>query len=131
MVKDSQMDVHIKCVQTIKLIHINLNHFPRHEKYGLSQEIRQNMYQVLALIVECRKKYHNKTSLTRLDTHHEVLRTLTNLGFELGYFHYKNHKSDCSDSEALRKYTAVSILLNELGAMIGGWIKSARSESYT
>jgi four helix bundle protein len=131
MVSHEQACIHNKCLQTIKLIHVNLNHFPRQEKYGLCQEIRQTMYSVLSGIVECRKKYHNKTSLSRLDTSHEVLRTLLNLAFELGYFDYKNHKSEGNESEALRKYTAVSILVNELGAMIGGWIKSARSESQT
>lgn len=85
------------------------------------------MYGVLAGIVECQKRYHNKTSLTKLDVQHEQLRVFINLAFELGYFSYEHHKRARSDAESLRRYTAVSVLVNELGAMIGGWIRSLRA----
>ena len=107
-------------------MNIHLNHFPRHEKYALSQEIRQAAYDVYGLLVECQKKYQNKTSLTRLDIRHEQLRMLINLAFELGYYLYHDNKHDRSQSEAERRYTALSILINELGAMIGGWIRSLK-----
>lgn len=108
------------------LLNVNLNHFPRHEKYGLCQEVRQSVYGVLGGLVECQKKYHNKTSLTKLDVQHEQLRVFVNLAFEMGYFEYEHHKRARTAAEALRRYTAVSVLLNELGAMIGGWIRSLR-----
>jgi hypothetical protein len=115
-----------KCRELIMQLNVNLNHFPRHEKHGLCLQIRNLAYGVLKGLVECEKRYHNKTSLTRLDVEHEQLRTLVNLSFEMGYFGYHHHKSTRSDAESLRRYTAVSILLNELGAMIGGWIRSLR-----
>lgn len=117
-----------KMRELIKLMNIHLNHFPRHEKYALSQEIRSAAYEVYGLIVECMKRYHNKTSLTRLDVRHEQLRMFLNLAFELGYYGYKDGRREHSESEALRRYTAISILVNEVGAMIGGWIRSARHE---
>lgn len=107
-------------------LNVNLNHFPRHEKHGLCLQIRNTVYDVLGGIVECQKRYHNKTSLTKLDVQHEQLRTFINLSFEMGYFDYHHNKSTRCASEALRRYTAVSILVNELGAMIGGWIRSLR-----
>ena len=114
----------LKARELIKQLHINLQHFPRHEKYALSQQLRNAAYAVLSGLVECHKKYHNKTSLTKLDIEHEKLRTFINLAFELGYFQYKDSKRERTESEALRRYTAVSILVNDLGAMLGGWIKS-------
>jgi hypothetical protein len=117
-----------KCRRLILLMNVHLNHFPKHEKYGLCQEIRQTMYGVFAGLVECQKRYHNKTSLTRLDVQHEQLRALTGLAFELGYYGYKHNKREYSEAEALRRYTAASVLVDELGAMIGGWIKSLKSE---
>ena len=117
-----------KCRELILLLNVNLNHFPRHEKYALCQQIRVAVYDVLKGLVECQKRYHNKTSLTRLDVQHEQLRTLVNLAFEMGYFGYHHHQRGRSDAESLRRYTAVSILVNELGAMIGGWIRSLRVE---
>ena len=115
-----------KCRELIMQLNINLNHFPKHEKHGLCLQIRNTVYDVLAGIVECQKRYHNKTSLTRLDVQHEQLRTFINLSFEMGYFNYHHNKSTRCNSDALRRYTAVSILVNELGAMIGGWIRSLR-----
>lgn len=119
-----EAQIMLKAREMIKQMHINLQHFPRHEKYALAQQVRNSMYAVLAGLVECHKKYQNKTSLTKLDIEHEKLRTLINLSYELGYFQYKDSKRERSESEALRRYTAVSILVNELGSMIGGWIKS-------
>ncbi|MBK1699746.1 hypothetical protein CKO22_02105 [Thiococcus pfennigii] len=111
----------------ILLMNVHLNHFPRHEKYALCQEIRQAAYGVYSALVEGQKRYHNKTTLTRLDVQHEQLRMLLNLAFELGYFGFKDGQRKNSQSEALRRYTALSILVNELGAMIGGWIRSLRA----
>ena len=57
---DPEATISLKCRELIKLLNINLNHFPRHEKYGLCQEIRQAVYGVFAGIVTCQKQYHNK-----------------------------------------------------------------------
>jgi hypothetical protein len=116
----------VKCEDVILLLNMHLNHFPRHEKYGLCQEIRQAAYDVLARLVECQKLYHNKTSLTKLDVRHEQLRVFVNLAYRLGYYHYEDHKRSRGDAEAQRRYTAISVLINELGAMIGGWIRHLR-----
>ena len=67
MTPNPQAAIHHKCRELILLLQINLNHFPRHEKYGLCQEIRQCVYGVLAGIVECQKRYHTKPGLTKLD----------------------------------------------------------------
>lgn len=118
----------IKCEDLIKLLNINLNHFPKHEKYALCNEIRNAVYEVYALLVESQKRYHNKTSLSRLDIRHEQLRMFINLAFSLGYFDYHHSKRTRSETEALRRYTAISILVNELGKMIGGWINKLKDE---
>jgi hypothetical protein len=124
---DPQAAIFFKAREMILLMNVHLNHFPRHEKYALCQEIRQAAYGVYNLLVECQKRYHNKTSLGRLDVQHEQLRMLLNLAFELGYFGFKDGKRANTDVEALRRYTALSILVNELGAMIGGWIRCLRA----
>jgi hypothetical protein len=115
-----------KCRELILLLNIHLNHFPKHEKYGLCQAIRVCLYGVFGLIIECQKRYHNKTSLTKLDVQHEQLRAFVNLAFEMGYFSYHNSKKIRDNAETLRRYTAISVLINELGAMIGGWVRSLR-----
>jgi hypothetical protein len=111
----------------IALLNVHLNHFPRHERYALQQRIRDAAYDVYGLLVECQKRYHNKTSLTKLDIRHEQLRMLINLAQELGYYGYQDGKRTRTPSEELRRYTAISVLINELGAMIGGWIRSLKT----
>lgn len=113
----------MKMIELAKLANIHLNHFPKHEKYGLSQSIRTAMYDLFELIVECQKRYHKKTTLTTLDIRHEQLRMLFRLAFEMGYFAYHRGEASRSETEAMRRYTAVSCMVNEVGAMIGGWIK--------
>lgn len=121
----------IKLCQTIiERINQHLRHFPSHEKYALSQEIRQAMYGMYGLLIECEKKYHNKTSLTKLDIQHEQLRMLVNLAFKLGYYEYKTGKDKGhTHSEALRRYSSLSGLIDSLGEMIGGWIRSLRASA--
>ncbi len=123
---DPKASIHHKCRELIMLLNVNLNHFPRHEKYGLCQQLRNTAYGVLAGLVECQKKYHNKTSLQKLDVTHEQFRVFLNLAFEMGYFEFEHHKRSRSHAEALRRYTALSVLVNEIGAMLGGWIRSLR-----
>ena len=118
-----------KCRDLILLLNIHLNHFPKHEKYGLCQSIRQAAYGVYEMIIECQKRYHNKTTLTKLDVRHEQLRMLINLAFDLGYYDYEHNTRCRSDSESRRRYVAISLLVNELGAMIGGWIRSEKAAS--
>lgn len=122
-----EAQIFYKAREMIKLLNVQLNHFPKHEKYGLCQQIRNAAYDVYALLVECWKKYHNKTTLTKLDTRHEQLRMFVNLAFELGYFGYHHHERGRTAAEEQRRYTAISVLINEVGALIGGWLKSLRS----
>ncbi len=46
------------------------------------------------------------------------------LAYELGYYEYKNSKNKFGKLEAQRRYQAISALINEVGAMIGGWINT-------
>jgi len=41
-----------KSREMIKLANVYLNHFPKHEKYGLSQQIRNCLYDIYGYIAE-------------------------------------------------------------------------------
>lgn len=113
-----------KFIQFAKQMNLYLNHFPKHEKYGLSQEIRRKAYECYGLIVEAQKRYHKKTALTSLDVSHEQLRMLLRLAFELGYFGFKEGAEMPKGAlgTAEHRYLALSRMVDELGRMIGGWI---------
>jgi four helix bundle protein len=117
-----------KFVLFAKQLNLYLNHFPKHEKYGLAQNIRQCAYSVYGLIVEAQKRYHEKTALTQLDVEHEQLRMYLRLAFELGYFGFKNGTTVDERGTAEHRYLAISRMVDELGRMIGGWIAANQSK---
>ncbi len=120
----SEARLDIRFVEFAKTMNNYLNHFPKHEKYGLALQIRNAMYDVYGFIVEAQKRYQKKTSLTNLDIRHEQLRMLVRLAFELSYFEFKDGaRSDASPNAlAKRRYLALSRHIDELGRLIGGWI---------
>ena len=112
----------------MKLLNVYLNHFPKHEKFALANRIRNTAYEVYDLIVEGQKRYIKKTTLTSLDIAHEQLRMQLYLAQELGYFHFKDGKfAEGVDGDAIEKtrWVAISRLVDELGKLIGGWIRNA------
>ena len=52
-----------KCRELILLLNVHLNHFPKHEKYGLCQSIRQAAYDVYALLAECQRIRNERPEL--------------------------------------------------------------------
>jgi hypothetical protein len=125
---DSEARLDRKFIEFTKLMNIYLNHFPAHEKYGLALEIRRAAYDVYALIVECQKRYHKKTTFTNLDIRHEQLRMLIRLANELGYFGFKGGKKE-QDQISDRRYLTISAMIDEIGKMIGGWIAADSSKA--
>lgn len=116
-----------KFMELAKLMNIYLNHFPKHEKYGLALEIRRTAYAMYGYLVEAQKRYHKKTALTNLDIAHEQVRMLWRLAFELGYLGFKDGRRDERQEEtAQHRYLAMSRLVDEMGRMIGGWIAATR-----
>lgn len=114
-----------KYMEMIKLLNIYLNHFPRFEKYALSNSIRNTAYGIYDLITECQKRYFKKTSLTELDIAHQKLRMQLHLANELGYFSFKDGKT--SDKvDAAHRFIAISNIVDEIGRIIGAWINKLR-----
>ena len=116
-----------KFMETIKLLNIYLNHFPRHEKYALALQIRQTAYRVYDLITECHKRYFKKTTLSELDIAHEQLRMQVYLANELGYFSYTNGKQGPQQT-ADHRFMSISKLVDEIGKIIGAWISKLKIE---
>lgn len=122
-----------KFTEFAKQMNLYLNHFPKHEKYGLAQEIRRKAYECYGLIVEAQKRYHKKTTLTNLDIAHEQLRMFIRLAFELGYFSFKDGEQAKAKpiGMAEHRYMAISRMVDELGRMIGGWLMFEREREAT
>ena len=53
---EAQLDV--KFIDFARQMNLYLNHFPKHERYGLCQQIRNSAYSVYGFMVEAQKRYH-------------------------------------------------------------------------
>jgi four helix bundle protein len=109
----SDLAVKQKTEDMIAYAYVALRQFPKSERHVLSQEIRQSLWRLLRLIVVCNRRYYKKTTLQDLDAELDLLRSQVRMAQSLGYLPFK-------------KYEVWSRMLDEVGRMVGGWIKSVR-----
>jgi four helix bundle protein len=126
--KDGEASLDRKFSETMKLINVYLNHFPKHERYALCNRIRNTAYDIYDLITEGQKRYYKKTTLSSLDIAHEKLRMQIYLAYELGYFKFKDGRTSEKSPEQLEehRFVTLSALVDELGKMIGAWIAKVK-----
>ena len=115
-----------KLFTMIKSLNGYLKHFPRDEKFALVKDIKNVAYELVILYAKAKKQYQNKTTLQNLDITLETLRLLTRVAFEMRYFNYDNGRDENTDSEALRKYTYLANQFDEIGSIIGSWLKNTK-----
>lgn len=106
----SDLLIRQKCEEMIAYGYVALRQFPKFERHVLAAEMRQVMWGILRLIVVCNKRYHKKTTLQELDAELDLLRSQVRISKELGYLDFK-------------KYEYWARLNDEIGRMVGGWIK--------
>lgn len=120
-----------KFMEFAKLLNVYVNHFPKYERYSLSNRLRNTAYEVYDLITESQKRYYKKSTLTNLDIAHEKLRMQLYLAYELDYFKFKDGRKVDKSPEELQehRFLAISRLVDELGKIIGAWIKKVKEEN--
>ena len=91
--------------------------FPRSHRYGLGQRIEAQLYGIFEELI--RAKYgagpKKARGLEGANRDLEVLRLLTRLAHELKLLPHKSHEY------AIRE-------MNEIGRMVGGWLKQQQSQ---
>lgn len=102
-----------KCYDMIEYGYIALRQFPKSERHTLAAEIKRSMYDLLRLIIRANKRYFKKTTLQDIDIEIDNLRYLIRLANALGFLPFKQFENWSRN-------------LNEIGKMLGGWIKSAK-----
>lgn len=107
----NDLEIRKKCESMIEYGYVALRQFPTFERHVLAAEMRNCMWGLLRLIIVCNKRYHKKTTLQELDAELDLLRTQVRMARALGYLDFK-------------KYEVWARLNDEIGRMIGGWIKS-------
>lgn len=116
--------------------------FPRRERQT-ADEIRRTMLEMYRLAIQIERKYYKKTTLQELDVNLEILRHLVRLAADKDYYDDMVVKRDNSgrvvkDNNGKpvkvkmqpplphKKYQVWCRLLEEIGKMIGGYMKSIK-----
>ncbi|MBX9761567.1 MAG: diversity-generating retroelement protein Avd [Pseudomonadaceae bacterium] len=100
-----------QCEALLEYAYIAVRNFPKFERHVLAAEIRASLWRMLRLIIACNKRYHKKTTLSEIDIELDALRAQVRLAFSLKYID-------------LKRYETWARMNDELGRMLGGWIKS-------
>lgn len=106
-----ELKIKKKCEEMILYGYKAVGQFPKAERHVLSQEIRRTMWGMLRLLVICNRRYHKKTTMQDLDAELDLLRSQLRLATDLGFLPFN-------------KYEVWSRHTDEIGRMIGGWLKS-------
>ena len=95
-----------------------LAQYPKSEKFALCTDIKRCMDTMLERTIEAQKKYYKKTTLQDLDVEVAKLRAYLRLSHELGFL-------------PMKKYEVWSGMAVEIGKMLGGWLKTIKSQPKT
>lgn len=110
----TDLQIRQKAEDMVQYGYVAVKQFPKSERHVLSQEMRLTMWRLVRLVVVCNRRYHKKTTIQDLDAELDLLRSQVRLAKELGFL-------------PLRKYEVWSRYLDELGRMVGGWMRSQKS----
>jgi len=104
-----------KCKDMMKYAYQAMRDIPKDYRYTLGADIRNSMTELLRLITRCGKKYYKRNTLEDMDIELDVLRAMIHVAVE-------NRVITIKEFENWAK------LLDEIGRMIGGWIKSIKAK---
>ena len=102
-----------KILDMMEYAYVALKQFPKSEKYALATDIKHCMDEILGYAIEARKHYYKKTTLQNMDVEIAKLRVYIRLSYRLRFID-------------MQKYEVWSEQVNEIGKMLGGWMKTVR-----
>lgn len=107
-----------KTKDAMKYLYTSWVKYPRSEKLGFVVDYKKCLFQFLIYIITAQKKYYKKTTLQDADVQLELLRLFNDLSYDMRFIDEK-------------RYQLISERLNEIGRLLGGWIKSQKETSTT
>lgn len=109
----SELKVRQKCEDMIAYGYVALRQFPKSERFSLAADIKHCMFRLLTLVITANQRREKRPLLEELDVQLDVLRSMIRVAMQLGFLPFK-------------KYELWSGQLNEIGRMLGGWMKAVR-----
>lgn len=102
-----------KILDMMEYAYVALRQFPKSEKYALATDIKHCMNLILGYAIAARKHYYKKTTLQNMDVEIAKLRVFIRLSYRLRFID-------------MQKYEIWSKMVDEIGKMLGGWLKTVK-----
>ena len=102
-----------KTYELIQYLYPMVNKFPKNQRFVLGQRIENSALGVLEGIIVANNELDKEEALKKTSVELEKLRIFMRLAKDLKFVSFK-------------QYEYVSGLINEIGKMLGGWIKSSQ-----
>lgn len=104
-----------KTYDLIRQVYIYVPKFPKRQQYVLGQRIESHCVDFLGLVVEANEKEEKLESLKRASVTLNKLRIFGRLAKDLKFLPFK-------------EYQILEEIIDEIGKMLGGWIKFVKEE---
>lgn len=115
MAETEELKIEQKILDMMEYAYLHaLSQYPKSEKFALAADIKRCMDSLLELCIDAKKHHFKKTTLEKMDVQLEKVRKYVRLSFNLKYL-------------PLKKYQVWSEKLDEIGKMLGGWLKTVNS----
>ncbi|MDO8482478.1 MAG: diversity-generating retroelement protein Avd [bacterium] len=100
-----------KTYELILWIYPAVNKFPKSQRFVLGQQIENTVLNILKGIIQANSERVKLPYLKQVSVELDKLRIIIRLSKDMKFF-------------AIRQYEFASVKINEIGKMLGGWIKS-------
>jgi len=102
-----------KTYEIILWLYPTINKFPKSQKFVLGQQIENTILEILKGIIEANQERNKLPCLKKISLELDKLRILIRLAKDLRFIN-------------VRQYAFVVEKINEVGKMLGGWMKIYR-----
>lgn len=111
-----QLPIFEKTYQITRWLYPTINKFPKSQRFVLGQQIENTALSVLMGIIAANSERDKVPYLKRVSTSLDTLRILIRLAKDLGFI-------------SVRQYAFAAERVNEIGKMLGGWMKHSASSA--
>jgi len=99
-----------KTYELILWIYPAVNKFPKTQRFVLGQQIENTVLNLLKLIIQANSERNKFSDLKQASVELDKLRIIIRLSKDLRFL-------------SIKQYEFASVKINEIGKMLGGWIK--------
>ena len=114
-VSKKDLPIFVKWMDFLKWLLVALDGFPKKARFNFSDRLTDLSLQIVEDLVEARYNKNKSIVLRRANMNLEKIRILMRICFELRFL-------------SRQGYEHSSVLINEVGKMLGGWMKQQQDD---